>query len=148
MSCGIALCTFCCFSHEILPPPHPIIVPFPHPNNPLPLDLLVTSLLSLQQTLHCFYYYFITRQGLPILRLAIKFIAFLSQCRPQGHDCCLIMFSYKDGQLNCLGKAEGSKQSTQKGNLSAMERFKNMDKRATNSESDSSLQTLHQNSIT
>uniref|UniRef100_A0A8C4QLE0 Actin-related protein 2/3 complex subunit n=1 Tax=Eptatretus burgeri TaxID=7764 RepID=A0A8C4QLE0_EPTBU len=64
------------------------------------------------------------------------------------NDCCLIMFSYKDGQLNCLGKAEGSKQSTQKGNMSAMERFKNMDKRATNSELDSSLQTLHQNSIT
>ncbi|KAJ3600562.1 hypothetical protein NHX12_031543 [Muraenolepis orangiensis] len=64
-----------------------------------------------------------------------------------GHDCCPYQFSYKGpGSLEFVKKLDIPKQ-TSKGNLSAMQLFQNLDKRATDDESND-LNTLHQNSIT
>ncbi|XP_060232210.1 actin-related protein 2/3 complex subunit 1A isoform X2 [Meriones unguiculatus] len=66
-----------------------------------------------------------------------------------GHDCCPMLFSYDDlGGLSFVSKLDVPKQSVQR-NMSAMERFRNMDKRATTEDRNSTaLETLHQNSIT
>lgn len=66
----------------------------------------------------------------------------------QGHDCCPMLFSFDDGgALTFISKLDIPKQSIQR-NISAMERFRNMDKRATTEDRNSTLETLHQNSIT
>lgn len=66
----------------------------------------------------------------------------------QGHDCCPMLFSFDDGgTLTFVSKLDIPKQSIQR-NISAMERFRNMDKRATTEDRNSTLETLHQNSIT
>ncbi|KAG8435172.1 hypothetical protein GDO86_013208 [Hymenochirus boettgeri] len=65
-----------------------------------------------------------------------------------GHDCCPMLFTYDDhGSLTFVSKLDIPKQSTQR-NISAMERFRNMDKRATADDRNTTLETLHQNSIT
>lgn len=65
----------------------------------------------------------------------------------QGHDCCPYQFSYKGlGALEFVKKLDIPKQ-TAKTNLSAMQHFQNLDKKATD-ETNSELETLHQNSIT
>ncbi|KAJ8284096.1 hypothetical protein COCON_G00029460 [Conger conger] len=65
-----------------------------------------------------------------------------------GHDCCPMLFSYDDqGALTFTSKLDIPKQSIQR-NISAMERFRNMDKRATTEDRNTTLETLHQNSIT
>ncbi|XP_073402778.1 actin-related protein 2/3 complex subunit 1A [Dendrobates tinctorius] len=65
-----------------------------------------------------------------------------------GHDCCPMLFTYDDhGSLTFVSKLDIPKQSTQR-NISAMERFRNMDKRATTEDRNTTLETLHQNSIT
>uniref|UniRef100_UPI00358FD9E8 actin-related protein 2/3 complex subunit 1A-like n=1 Tax=Myxine glutinosa TaxID=7769 RepID=UPI00358FD9E8 len=65
-----------------------------------------------------------------------------------GHDCCPLLFSVDDrGVLSFVAKLDMPKQSTQR-NMSAMERFHNMDKRALSVQQDTALETLHQNSIT
>lgn len=65
----------------------------------------------------------------------------------QGHDCCPYQFSYKGvGALEFVKKLDIPKQ-TAKGNLSAMQHFQNLDKRATD-ETNNDMDTLHQNSIT
>uniref|UniRef100_A0A8C2M0A3 Actin-related protein 2/3 complex subunit n=1 Tax=Cricetulus griseus TaxID=10029 RepID=A0A8C2M0A3_CRIGR len=65
-----------------------------------------------------------------------------------GHDCCPMLFNYDDrGCLTFVSKLDVPKQSIQR-NVSAMERFPNMDKRrATTGDSNTALETLHQNSI-
>ena len=66
----------------------------------------------------------------------------------QGHDCCPMLFSCDDrGCLTFVSKLDIPKQSIQR-NMSAMERFRNMDKRATTEDRNTALETLHQNSIT
>nr|XP_012415642.1 PREDICTED: actin-related protein 2/3 complex subunit 1A isoform X4 [Odobenus rosmarus divergens] len=65
-----------------------------------------------------------------------------------GHDCCPMLFNYDDrGCLTFVSKLDLPKQSIQR-NMSAMERFRNMDKRATTEDRNTALETLHQNSIT
>ncbi|XP_061416181.1 actin-related protein 2/3 complex subunit 1A-like [Lethenteron reissneri] len=65
-----------------------------------------------------------------------------------GHDCCPLLFVHDDrGVLSFSSKLDIPKQSLQR-NLSAMERFRNMDKRASAEHQDTTLHTLHQNSIT
>ncbi|XP_061777073.1 actin-related protein 2/3 complex subunit 1A-B-like [Nerophis ophidion] len=65
-----------------------------------------------------------------------------------GHDCCPMLFRCdKSGALTFMSKLELPKQSIQR-NISAMERFRNMDKRATTEDRNTALDTLHQNSIT
>ena len=51
------------------------------------------------------------------------------------------------GTLTFVSKLDLPKQSIQR-NISAMERFRNMDKRATTEDRNTALDTLHQNSIT
>ncbi|KAI3359446.1 hypothetical protein L3Q82_002944 [Scortum barcoo] len=69
------------------------------------------------------------------------------QPRPQGHDCCPYQFTYKaPGALEYVKKLDIPKQ-TSKGSMSAMQHFRNLDKRATEDDSNE-LGTLHQNSIT
>lgn len=64
-----------------------------------------------------------------------------------GHDCCPYQFSYKgQGTLEFVKKLDIPKQ-TSKSNRSAMQHFRNLDKKATE-EDISDLRTLHQNSIT
>lgn len=65
----------------------------------------------------------------------------------QGHDCCPYQFSYKGlGALEFVKKLDIPKQ-TAKTNLSAMQHFQNLDKKATD-ETNNEMDTLHQNSIT
>uniref|UniRef100_A0A8C6L4Z9 Actin-related protein 2/3 complex subunit n=1 Tax=Nothobranchius furzeri TaxID=105023 RepID=A0A8C6L4Z9_NOTFU len=65
-----------------------------------------------------------------------------------GHDCCPMLFRCDDGgTLTFVSKLDLPKQSIQR-NMSAMERFRNMDKRATTEDRNTTLDTLHQNSIT
>lgn len=59
-----------------------------------------------------------------------------------------MLFSCDDrGSLSFVSKLDIPKQSIQR-NISAMERFRNMDKRATTEDRNTTLETLHQNSIT
>ena len=65
-----------------------------------------------------------------------------------GHDCCPMLFNYDDrGCLTFVSKLDIPKQSIQC-NMSAMERFRHMDKRATTEDRNTAPETLHQNSIT
>uniref|UniRef100_A0A4W5KFU2 Zgc:86896 n=1 Tax=Hucho hucho TaxID=62062 RepID=A0A4W5KFU2_9TELE len=65
----------------------------------------------------------------------------------QGHDCCPFQFSYKGpGSLKFVKKLDIPKQ-TSRGSMSAMQHFRNLDKKATDDESNE-LGCLHQNSIT
>ncbi|NXO28538.1 ARC1A protein, partial [Cisticola juncidis] len=65
-----------------------------------------------------------------------------------GHDCCPMLFNCDErGVLSFVSKLDIPKQSIQR-NISAMERFRNMDKRATTEDRNTTLETLHQNSIT
>ncbi|EGW09822.1 Actin-related protein 2/3 complex subunit 1A [Cricetulus griseus] len=64
-----------------------------------------------------------------------------------GHDCCPMLFNYDDrGCLTFVSKLDVPKQSIQC-NMSAMERFRNMDKRATTEDGNTASETLHQNSV-
>uniref|UniRef100_A0A3P8Y1E1 Actin-related protein 2/3 complex subunit n=1 Tax=Esox lucius TaxID=8010 RepID=A0A3P8Y1E1_ESOLU len=64
-----------------------------------------------------------------------------------GHDCCPFQFSYKGlGKLEFVKKLDVPKQ-TSKGSMSAMQHFRNLDKKATDDEINE-LGCLHQNSIT
>lgn len=65
----------------------------------------------------------------------------------QGHDCCPYQFTYKGpGALDFVKKLDIPKQIS-KSNMSAMQHFRNLDKKATEEDSNE-LGTLHQNSIT
>ncbi|TSK31296.1 Actin-related protein 2/3 complex subunit 1B [Bagarius yarrelli] len=82
--------------------------------------------------------------------LALLSVTFVSENNivAAGHDCCPMLFTSDDGgNLTFISKLDIPKQSIQR-NISAMERFRNMDKRATTEDRNSTLETLHQNSIT
>ncbi|MFT7797693.1 actin-related protein 2/3 complex subunit 1A-like [Arapaima gigas] len=65
-----------------------------------------------------------------------------------GHDCCPYQYSYKGpGNLEFVKKLDVPKQSS-RGGMSAMQHFRNLDKKATAEEERKELDTLHQNSIT
>ncbi|XP_021110455.1 actin-related protein 2/3 complex subunit 1A isoform X1 [Heterocephalus glaber] len=79
--------------------------------------------------------------------LSVSFVS-ESSVVAAGHDCCPMLFNYDDhGCLTFVSKLDIPKQSIQR-NMSAMERFRNMDKRATTEDRNTALETLHQNSIT
>ncbi|KAM9394492.1 actin-related protein 2/3 complex subunit 1A-A isoform 2-T2 [Pholidichthys leucotaenia] len=64
-----------------------------------------------------------------------------------GHDCCPFQYTYKGpGALEFVKKLDMPKQSS-KTTTSAMQHFRNLDKKATEEDS-TKLDTLHQNSIT
>jgi actin related protein 2/3 complex subunit 1A/1B len=63
-----------------------------------------------------------------------------------GHDCCPILFTYVNGQLKCVGKAETGTQKATGSAFSAKQIFQNMAARNTTA-NEISLETLHQNSI-
>ncbi|XP_076000186.1 actin-related protein 2/3 complex subunit 1A-A isoform X1 [Genypterus blacodes] len=64
-----------------------------------------------------------------------------------GHNCCPYQYSYKGvGALEFVKKLDIPKQSV-RGSLSAMQHFRNLDKKALDEDS-TDLTTLHQNSIT
>lgn len=65
----------------------------------------------------------------------------------QGHNCCPYQYSYKGpGALEFVKKLDIPKQ-TSKGGLSAMQHFRNLDKKATD-EYNNEVETLQKNSIT
>lgn len=67
----------------------------------------------------------------------------------QGHDCYPVLFVYDGakGSLTFGGKLDVPKQAAQKG-ISARERFQNLDRRASETQStEKDLNTLHKNSI-
>ena len=63
-----------------------------------------------------------------------------------GHDCCPMLFNYNDrGCLTFVSKLDIPKQSIQR-NVSAMERLRNMAKRATTEDRNTALETLDRKS--
>lgn len=67
----------------------------------------------------------------------------------QGHDCYPVLFVYDSAKASLTfgGKLDVPKQTAQKG-ISARERFQNLDRRASETQStDNDLNTLHKNSI-
>ncbi|XP_027034631.1 actin-related protein 2/3 complex subunit 1A-A isoform X2 [Tachysurus fulvidraco] len=86
----------------------------------------------------------LTTEHLPLLSVLY---ATETETVAAGHDCCPYQFSYKGpGKLEFVRKLGISKQ-TSKNSVSAMQHFRNLDKKATTDEEDE-LNTLHQNSIT
>ncbi|KAG7334704.1 hypothetical protein KOW79_001300 [Hemibagrus wyckioides] len=87
----------------------------------------------------------LTTEQLPLLSVLY---ASETETVAAGHDCCPYQFSYKGpGKLQFVQKLGISKQ-TSKNSMSAMQHFRNLDKKATTDEEDNELNTLHQNSIT
>ncbi|XP_015229350.1 PREDICTED: actin-related protein 2/3 complex subunit 1A-like [Cyprinodon variegatus] len=92
-------------------------------------------------------------QGKEVTQLTTDLLPFLgvlfvnaTEIVAAGHNCCPYQFSYKaPNTLEFVKKLDIPKQ-TSKGSLSAMQHFRNLDKKATE-EDDNELQTLHQNSI-
>lgn len=93
-------------------------------------------------------------QGKEVSRLATERLPLLSvlfvsptSIVAAGHDCCPYQYAYKGpGCLEFVKKLDVPKQ-TSRGSMSAMQHFRNLDKKATEEE-DSGLDTRHQNSIT
>ncbi|MCJ8739034.1 hypothetical protein PDJAM_G00042550 [Pangasius djambal] len=94
-------------------------------------------------------------QGKEVTQLSTEHLPLLSllyisetEIVAAGHDCCPYHFSYKGpGKLEFVRKLGIAKQ-TSKNSMSAMQHFRNLDKKATTDEEDNELSTLHQNSIT
>ncbi|XP_064423470.1 actin-related protein 2/3 complex subunit 1A-B isoform X2 [Latimeria chalumnae] len=64
-----------------------------------------------------------------------------------GHDCCPYLFSYTGPEkLEFINKIDSQKDRS-KTNTSAMQHFRNLDKKAAAEDDDKALNTLHQNSI-
>ncbi|XP_004071944.2 actin-related protein 2/3 complex subunit 1A [Oryzias latipes] len=81
------------------------------------------------------------------LPLVSVLFASASEIVAAGHDCCPYQFTFKSpGSLEFVKKLDMTKQ-TSKGSMSAMQHFRNLDKKATE-EDEKDLNTLHQNSIT
>ncbi|XP_067088974.1 actin-related protein 2/3 complex subunit 1A-A [Osmerus mordax] len=93
-------------------------------------------------------------QGKEVTQLTTDHLPFLSvlyvnptELVAAGHDCCPYQFSYKGvGSLEFVKKLDIPKQ-TSKGSMSAMQHFRNLDKRATEDDMNE-LGNKHQNSIT
>lgn len=68
---------------------------------------------------------------------------------PQGHGCCPMLFDVDvmSGKIQYVGKLDASlKKETS--SVSAMNKFKSLDRHARTETNDTSLETLHQNAIT
>ncbi|XP_057673902.1 actin-related protein 2/3 complex subunit 1A isoform X2 [Corythoichthys intestinalis] len=105
-----------------------------HPNNIL--------LAAGSADLHCRATQ-LTIDSLPLL--SVLFVS-PTEIVAAGHDCCPYQFSYTGpGSLRFVKKLDIPKQSSKSG-ISAMQHFRNLDKRATEDDSNE-LDTLHQNSI-
>ncbi|KAG1668330.1 Actin-related protein 2/3 complex subunit 1A [Nymphon striatum] len=64
-----------------------------------------------------------------------------------GHDCCPILFRHDNDKLTMVEKFDKS-QKKEAGGLSAMKKFRDLDKRGATTESrDTVLETVHQNTI-
>uniref|UniRef100_A0A3Q4GCI5 Zgc:86896 n=1 Tax=Neolamprologus brichardi TaxID=32507 RepID=A0A3Q4GCI5_NEOBR len=86
----------------------------------------------------------LTSDSLPLL--SVLYIS-PTEIVAAGHDCCPYQYTYKGPRsLEFVKKLDIPKQ-TSKGNMSAMQHFRNLDKKATDEET-SDLDALHQNSIT
>jgi len=64
-----------------------------------------------------------------------------------GYDCNPMLFSFNEGKVSMTGKLD-QPQEKESGQMSAMNRFKNLDKKATASDTSTDLKTQHQNTIT
>ncbi|MED6288966.1 hypothetical protein CHARACLAT_031611, partial [Characodon lateralis] len=92
-------------------------------------------------------------QGKEVTQLTTELLPLLSvlfvsptEIVAAGHDCCPYQFSYRGpGALEFVKKLDVPKQ-TSKGSLSAMQHFRNLDKKATEEDSNE-VEALHQNSI-
>ncbi|XP_035252945.1 actin-related protein 2/3 complex subunit 1A-A [Anguilla anguilla] len=93
-------------------------------------------------------------QGKEVTQLTVEHLPLMtvlhvneSEIAAAGHDCCPYQYSYKGpGSLEFVKKLDIPKQSS-KSLVSAMQLFRNLDKKATSEEDNSELDTLHQNSI-
>ncbi|XP_029455156.1 actin-related protein 2/3 complex subunit 1A-like [Rhinatrema bivittatum] len=89
-----------------------------------------------------------------VTQLKTEFLPFLSvlfvnenQLVAAGHNCCPYLFSYTNANsIQLLGRIGIQKQNA-RGNMSAMQHFRNLDKKATTDNEDTALDTLHQNTI-
>ncbi|KAM4692291.1 LOW QUALITY PROTEIN: actin-related protein 2/3 complex subunit 1B-like [Rhinophrynus dorsalis] len=89
-----------------------------------------------------------------VTELRTKFLPFLSllfvnesQIVAAGHDCTPYLFSYSGpGKLDCEGKMDTQKESS-KSEMSAMDLFRNLDKKGAQEREKAEVDTLHQNSI-
>lgn len=65
-----------------------------------------------------------------------------------GHGCCPMVYSVdENGKLSQISKLDAS-QKKEQGTLSAMSKFKSLDRTARTDQSDTMLDTVHQNTIT
>ncbi|XP_005093836.1 actin-related protein 2/3 complex subunit 1A isoform X2 [Aplysia californica] len=64
-----------------------------------------------------------------------------------GYDCNPMLFSFNGGKITLVGKLD-QPQEKESSTMSAMNRFKNLDKKATASDTATDLKTQHQNTIT
>lgn len=79
---------------------------------------------------------------------SVCYLVLMYICVSQGHDCCPYQFSYKGPNKLEFVRKLGMAKQTSKNSMSAMQHFRNLDKKATTDEEDNELSTLHQNSIT
>ncbi|KAJ8251737.1 hypothetical protein GJAV_G00224590 [Gymnothorax javanicus] len=93
-------------------------------------------------------------QGKEVTRLTTQYLPLMSVLHinetdivAAGHDCCPYQFSYKGpGKLKFEKKLDIPK-DTSKGEITAMQRFRNLDMMNKAEEENRELDTLHQNSI-
>ncbi|XP_053563636.1 actin-related protein 2/3 complex subunit 1A-B-like [Bombina bombina] len=89
-----------------------------------------------------------------VTELKTEFLPFLSvlfvnetRIVTAGHDCCPYIFSYSGpGKLELLEKVDAQKQNL-KSTTSAMQHFRNLDKKAAQDNETLEIDTLHRNSI-
>uniref|UniRef100_A0AAZ3NS24 Actin-related protein 2/3 complex subunit n=1 Tax=Oncorhynchus tshawytscha TaxID=74940 RepID=A0AAZ3NS24_ONCTS len=112
--------------------------------SPVSVSLCLSSLscISLLCLSHCVS---------PLSPVSVSLISLLclSHCVSLGHDCYPVLFVYDGtkGSVTFGGKLDVPKQTSQRG-ISARERFQNLDRRATSSETtEQGLESLHKNSI-
>ncbi|XP_034021312.1 actin-related protein 2/3 complex subunit 1A-A [Thalassophryne amazonica] len=93
-------------------------------------------------------------QGNQITQVITEFLPLLSLLYvsptaivPPGHDCCPYLFTYNGPSALEFGKKLDIPKQTSKISVTAMQHFRNLDKKATEEDSNELL-TLHQNSIT
>ncbi|KAH7943330.1 hypothetical protein HPB52_006951 [Rhipicephalus sanguineus] len=94
------------------------------------------------------------QQGQAIKFVRTQYLPFLSclwisptRLLVSGYDCSPMVYEYRDGQLKFVEKLDKSQRKEVDG-VSAMRKFRNMDKHAMESRGDTLLDTAHQNAIT
>lgn len=94
------------------------------------------------------------QKGLAVASVRTPFLPFLSclwvspsRIVVAGYDCCPMVYEYSNGQVSFVDKLDKSQRKEVDG-VSAMRKFLNMDKHATESRGDTLLDTAHQNAIT